>query len=206
MSQRDSLRLQVEAAVFEAAGRLGPGGTIDRAAIVNSFAGTVPERTLFRWIKQLVDSGKVAAHVSRGIARAVAQRTARGSGAGATVIADATASLPKVIGVADLTGSSVVELIERIETALSATEHVMRHARTDDGKVRNGKLLLAASNSLVRNLQIANELRRSIEQARKIEEFHVAIMDELQAASPELAERVLLRLRRTCDRFEPPVR
>jgi hypothetical protein len=66
----------------------------------------------------------------------------------------------------------------------------MTHARTDDGKVRNARLLLAASEHLRRCIETAAKITDTLMRADKVERYHTAIIEEIAA------ERILLHISR----------
>ena len=77
----------------------------------------------------------------------------------------------------------------------------MRHARDPEGRVRNGGLLIKASEHLRRSLETACRISEALRQIDRIDEFHAALMGEIAAESPALAERVVLRLAQLTARF-----
>ena len=90
-----------------------------------------------------------------------------------------------------------VDVMERLQTCLAAAERVLAYASTEDGKVRNAKLTLQASEHLRRCLDTAARISDTIARAETIGEFNQAVVDAVVDEVPEAADRILARIERT---------
>jgi hypothetical protein len=189
------LRAQFEAAVLEALERVGPEMP-DRGAVIQPFHGQgVSLRTLYRWAADYIDSGRAGQALAGRVAEASAARAARVSDPAADAAREAVETLPKLVTVETISGTGSISVMLHLQEAIQAAQQVMKHAKTPEGAVRNAKLLLSASTSLRQCLDTALRIFEAMHSISEIEKFHSAIFDALRAESPELAERVVQRLR-----------
>lgn len=195
-----ALRAEVEAAVLKAAERVGLDG-ISQAAIVKQFAGKAAQSTLFRWIDTFIRSGKPGQHVARQVKRAAERREKQEGGpsaAAAAIAADAAEALPVVLTVDDVLGSGsttrTVNVLERLQQLAGDLELLVRHAKTDDGKVRNARLLLQATGEFRKLLETAARIHATMREADHVDRLHDAILEVIAECDPALAERVLRRM------------
>jgi hypothetical protein len=79
----------------------------------------------------------------------------------------------------------------------------MRHCRTPEGAIRNAGLLVKSSELLRRNLETSVRLFEAMYEISRVEAFHAELIEELSKESPELSERVLMRLGRLAERWAP---
>ncbi len=200
------LRKEVEAAALANIERAGPGG-IDKAGLVRRFSGRGAGRsTLFRWIQELERTGRAGQHLAHRVKEAAAERAA----APAPPIAIRQAvqpNLPVLPTLDDIAGAGgTIAVIDQLRECTEAARAVMKHARNQDGSVRMGKLLLAASEHLRRNLETAVRLHESIYESAKTEEFHRRIIESIEKVArrhPVVAEEMLLELHRLAASFLP---
>jgi hypothetical protein len=113
--------------------------------------------------------------------------------------------LPAVLTASDvLPGSGgVVAVVERLRECVEIAQKVIKYSLTEDGKVRNAKLLLAGSEHLRRVIDSCVRLQESAMQLSQVERFHGAIIQEVAKESPEAAERILAAVGRLADSFSP---
>jgi hypothetical protein len=83
---------------------------------------------------------------------------------------------------------------EWLENCIVTAEQVMEFARTQDGGVRNAKLLLTASEHLRRSIATACEQHEAMMNTMQIERFHEAMIDEIGKVDRPTAERIINRL------------
>jgi hypothetical protein len=191
-----ALKARVEAAVLAEVGRVGLEA-FNRTSIVNQFLAEGAKRTtLFRWIELILASGSPDQHLAKVIESAAAERIASEPAAGVGVAAAVRTKLPAVVKVEHIVTAGVVPVIERLNTCLTAADQLMAHARNEDGKVRNSRLLLAASEHLRRCVDTAARITDTLMRADKVERYHAAIIEEIAAESPATAERILMRISR----------
>lgn len=193
MAQKD-LRPEVEAAVLAELERVGPEA-FNKAALVARFEGRGASRaTLYRWVDGPLKSGAAGQHLARKVKAAANQRAARTDDPAADAAREAVAKLPVPVRVDDIASSGTLPVIEKLNECIRTAEQVMAYARTDEGKVRNAKMLLAASEHLRRALDTATRLYEAMREVNQVDRFHAAIMEAIAQESPEAAERLVTRL------------
>jgi hypothetical protein len=191
-----ALRARVEAAVLAEVSRVGVAA-FNRATVVRPFlVEGGKQATLYRWIDQILASGSPDEHLAKVIEGAAADRIAKESVPGAGMAAEVRTRLPATVKIEHIATVGVVPVIDRLNTCLAASEQLMAHARTEEGKVRNARLLLAASEHLRRCIDTAARITDTLMRADKVERYHAAIIEEIAAENPSTAERILLRISR----------
>ena len=153
------------------------------------------------------------ARVERQRQEAAEARAARSNAAAADAAREATTAPPAAVRPEDIAGAGgTLAVIEKLQACIRAAEQVMAYARTEDGRVRNVKALLAASQHLRRSLETAIKVQQTMMELAEVEKFHQAIFDVLREETPELVERVVRRLHQLrlsglrCDRGCCPAR
>lgn len=195
----EGLRGQVEAAALAELERVGPEA-FDRTPVVRRFAGEgASARTIYRWISDLIDSGRAGQHLARVIAEAAATRAARVPDPANDAAREAVAALPRFVTPETIAGTGPIALMDELRQCIEAARQLMGHARTPEGTVKNAKLLLNASGTLRQCLDTALRVFEAVRELSELDKFHAAIIVELGKESPELAERVVARLRVLCD-------
>ena len=174
--ERGELRGQVMTAIAEAI-IAGSDPAKLRADILAMFH-FVPRATLYRWISSGLNTGAIG--------KRVADRRAKASG-----------TAPRAV-----TGSAL-PVASAITEAIEAATGVLRYARGDDAeKPRNPRLTLQASLAVGRLLDTALGLHQALTGARRIEDFHAAVIREIERESPEIAARAMARLRALTTQLE----
>jgi hypothetical protein len=198
-----ALRAEVEQAVLAAAEKLGAEAGIDTAGIVRHFGGRgVADSTLFRWCREIIKSGKPGQHVAKQVKRAADRRVARSAAdpetAAAEVRADLASTLPAVVRVDDVLGGAaggkVVGVIERLQVVMTDIEMLIRHAKTDDGKVRNARLLGTSLEQMRRCLETGVRLHQAMRETDQVDRLQNAILDAIAEEAPDLAVRIYRKL------------
>ena len=197
------LHAKVEAAVLEEVGRVGVDG-FDRAALVRRFEGHgASPRTLYRWIGVLFESGRIGQHLARTVQEAVAARSAASPDPAAEAAREVGEILPRLASPGEIAaGGGPIAVMALLQNCVQAAVDTMRHAKTDDGRVRNSKLLLAASAELRKCLETTVRIFETMREVSHVDRLHAEIIEEIGRESPELAERVLRRLDQFCSRFD----
>jgi hypothetical protein len=189
-----ALKSEVKVAILAEAERVGVDG-LKRVAIMKRFAGRgVSEATLYRWIDSILAGGMADQHMARVIEAAAAERIARDPEPGRSIAAEVRTKLPTAPKVEHIATAGVIPVIERLDICLAAADQLMAHSRTEEGKVRNSKLLLASSEHLRRCIETAAKITDTLMRGEKVERYHAAIIEEIAKESPLLAERVLMRI------------
>ena len=178
--------------------RIGPEG-VNRAAVAARFIDRdVSERTLFRWCAEIMDGPAPARHIEAKVQEAVAARAAAPDPA-ADLERDVSAVLPaKPVDVAatmSVGDATALDFLGLLKECLADAEKLKAHALTDEGKIRNAKLLLQSSEHVRRTLETAARLQDSLIEVARVGQFHRAIFEMLREESPAFAERVVIRLR-----------
>lgn len=189
---REKLREKVVAAVAEEIARVGPDA-FKAAPIARQFAGKIASpATLYRWI----EAAKPAAidKLAHEIKLAALERSDRVPDPAADAAREAVALLP-VVTTADIAGAGgVVEFVATLNECLVVAKQLMAHARHPDGKIRNSRGLLAASEHLRRLLETAAKLREGMRQDRDLDAMMRGVVEEIAKESPAVAERILHRI------------
>jgi hypothetical protein len=188
------LRARVEHACLDALARVGPAA-LDRGAIIKSCEG-LKQRTGYRYIAEYIDSGRAGQQLARRVQAAATARAARAADPASDVAREAGEVLPFPAAPELVLGGGPVSMMEHLATAIRAAQEVMAHTRGPDGKVRNARLLLAASDRLRQCLDTALGIYAAMHDLRRIETFNAAVVAEIAQESGDLAERVMARLHR----------
>ena len=184
------LREEVEAAVLEEFERVG----LDRfrpAVLVRRFMERGAGRsTLFRWIDELIDSGRAGQHLAQMVRAAAAERAAR--------VPDPAVSVTAVVRPEEVAGGDgTIAVIQKLQACIRVAESVMQHSQDAEGKPRNVKALLTASEHLRRNLETAVKLQDALRNLQQVERFHAQVLEVVEAVArqhPEAAEAIVARL------------
>lgn len=194
-AETEALRAEVRAAVFAEMERVGPEG-FSAGRVARGFAGRAGRSTLYRWIGEVVDSGQAGRHLAGEVKRAAEERAAEPDPPAAAGRA-AGASLPVVVRPEDVAGTGLIPVMELIQECVRNAKEAIQHARAPDGKIRNAKLFLAASEHMRRNLETATRIADSIHQISDVEQFHRAVIGLIEDVSrdyPEIGEILVQRL------------
>lgn len=190
------LKREFEAAVLEEIARVGLSA-FDKSAMVKLFAHRAGRSTLYRMVDLLLKSGRAGQQLASKVKALAGARAHTSIDPAASAAFEAAASIPGVVSVMDLsvaTGNPI-DVMMKLRTCVDVADDLIRHARTDDGKVRNAKMLLGASEHLRRCMATAAQLQEAMLEVAHIERFHAAIFDVLREESPVLVERVLVRIK-----------
>lgn len=187
---RAHLQAEVEAAVLAAVERAGKL-EVDQSAIVKPFLSRGAGRsTVYRWVGAILKDGRAYQHLARAIKEAAEER-ARG---GPSAAEDISKSLPAVVRPEHIVNAGAIPIIARLNECVETAQNLMTHARTEDGRIRNAKLLIAASEHLRRCLDTAARIADQMRAVNQVDRFHAAIIEEVSRESPECAERIQRRL------------
>lgn len=203
----EELRAEVVAAVLAELERVGPDG-LDKAAIVRRFAGRASRATLYRYVDAPLKSGAAARHLAGKVAASASARAARTPDPAADAAREAgglarapvpvlTGPAPAPEGVAAAASGPAgigIPVVEKLLECLRTAEQVTAYARAPDGKVKNARLLLRGNEQIRRTLETCVRLQQAMTELAQVERFHAAVIEEIAKESPELAERVVVRL------------
>lgn len=191
------MRADLEAAVLEEALRVGVD-RVRRSDIIEGFmARGVPRATGFQWVRDYFESGRLGQAIARRIREsAEARATDMHLSAAQLVAEDATRALPASPSVicAIAATSRPLDIIGELASAIADVKAVRQTAFGPDGKPRNTRLVLSAAEAMRRNLETAVRLQQAMHDLARLERFNAAIVEEIAKESPELAQRVVMRL------------
>jgi hypothetical protein len=88
----------------------------------------------------------------------------------------------------------VVGVIERLQRLMADLEMLIRPAKTEDGKVRNAKLLGTSFNQMRRCLEIGVKLHQAMPAADEVDRLQNVVLDEIWKCDEERHVSVVLRL------------
>ena len=189
-----AFRVEVETAVLDAVERLGPEG-FNKASIIKPFLGRgAHQATLYRWVDAIMTSGRPGQHAVRKLKSAAAERAAHTPDPVAEVVEGVKARLPVIARVEDLGGGKTVNVIARLARVTDDVELLVKHAKTEDGKVRNARLLLVSLAELRKCLETSVKFYQAMREADQADQLQEAILDEIAKASPETAEAIYRRI------------
>jgi hypothetical protein len=195
MVRRHRLQGEFEADLAAEVKRVGGADHFDKGPLVRAWEDKgISRATLYRWIEAGMKSGRPTQALARDVKAAAKARAKRKRAPAADAAREIGKKLPVVVTVEDIAKHGTIQVIDQLHTCIQAAQDVLAHARTGDGKVKNAKLLLQASESLRRCLDTAARISDAMYQAAAVERFHKAIVEEVSKESPALAERVLARL------------
>lgn len=179
------------------------GDQFDRAGLVGEFKSRgIGQSTLYRWLDALEKSGRAGAHLGKVVQREAEARAQRTADPAADAAREAVEVLPPVPDVSTLVETGgVVSVVDKLRTCIAIAEELMNHARTEEGKPRNVKLLLAASEHLRRSAQTVVQLQEAMLAVVHVERFHEAIFQVLREEDPALVERILMKFRQVNAQF-----
>jgi hypothetical protein len=194
-------REEVEAAVCQAMVSMGPAG-FDKANLARPFmARGMARSTIYRWIREILATGRPGAAIEAEIVEAAKER-AEAARHPAKSAAKATATAMEIVGLipptatlGDLTGDDgTIAVVARIAAILRDMDLLVQHAKHEDGRIKNSKLLLAASREMRQSLETAVKLREALRQERDLDEMMRAIVSEVAQESPACAQRIFRRM------------
>ncbi len=202
--EREGLRREVETALLSELEQVGPDA-LNRARVLRRFEGRGTCRaSLFRWAQDLFDSGRAAAAIEQVVRRAGEEEALRSEDPAADAGRAITAMLPRPVTPDDIIGRGALDAIAYIRQCIQTALDVAEHARGPDGRPRNPRLLLQATDSLRKTLETATRLQHAMRDLQSIEEFHRHVLAEVAKESPDTVRRIVRRLERLCATYLLP--
>lgn len=171
--------------------RLGPRDDLRR--MKEKKYPDVPRRTWQRWIEKVESSGAPAIMAARRMKRKAAQRAGQPEPE-ESMVETVTERLPPVIRPEDVAGTGLIPAMDIIQKCLEDARQVQSHCQAEDGRLRNPKLYIAASRHMLDVMRTASYVAKQLTDAQRIEQFHMAMLDEIRSVDPVVAERILDRL------------
>lgn len=202
---RDRIRLRLKLIDWITEAALDAGGVefIDRGEIAAKLQqGGLGRTASYDWIVRAIEDGDV----ERAIEARRAGLAAMAAGTHPDAPSTPTDALPPpppgppAEGVTFRLQSNA--LVAHLGRAVADVETVRRMAFTADGKPRNARLLLHASEALRKTLETALRVQSSLHEIAAVERLNRAIVSTIMEESPELARRVLQRLDQLCAHVE----
>jgi hypothetical protein len=193
IEQPSALKEQVRNAAIAMA-RLTGWAALDRAALVAEFKGRAGRSTLYRWLSE-IDGAPLDRTVGEMIQDARAGCRAGVESVAGEVKARALVPIPMAPSIGDCFAAvTPAHIIENLHRLLSASTDVMARSRDSAGAVRNGKMLLQAAEQMRRSLETAVKLQEAISDGLRVEAFHRTLLDEVAKLDPAAAARIVARL------------
>jgi hypothetical protein len=197
------LRAEVEKVTLEEMARVGPD-QFSQDVVVSRFLDRGPSRsTLFRWVGDVLKSGKPGQHLARKVKAAAAERAARSPDPAADAAREMRESLPAPVSVDAMAGSPAIRVIEELQAAIIDINKVRAYAKNESGGVRNAGLILKSAEALRRAVETAARLAQQMHELAQVERFHDAIIQEVAKESPAAAERILAAVGRLAETYAP---
>ena len=147
----------------------------------------VPKQTWYRWVSE-VKAGGVAAKAAAEKVKKKADRNRQLPPKKSTRL-EVAATLPTVVTPNDVANNGISSVMAEIRKAVARAERVLNMCETADGKIRNPKLYLEASRHSLESLRTAAVVANQIMDTQNVEQFLQAMMDCIEEADRETAER-----------------
>jgi hypothetical protein len=182
------LRNRVDAAVDLAIAR---GGDVSRSTIVAQFATAgVNQSTLFRWIDKRMKQADADAVVGR--AKPIPHKASSPSQKAEAESAPA----PALGRVADAARGEGIDYVRIIQDNLRDLHAGLAMAKTDDGKIKNPRLMLACVDQIGKQLSHASRVQvaLSLDASQRIDQFMDELVDLVMQEIPARRDYILGRM------------
>jgi hypothetical protein len=189
------LKVALEAALAVEIERVGPN-QFKVEPIVHLFEGRgVHKATLYRWAARYRDSGVPGVRLAEKVKAAVIERATRVHDPARDAASEIVSKLPTVIRVDDIASrGGTIAVVQQLHDCLELAQKIIKQSMYDDGRVRLTKTALAASEHIRRCLETSVRMAEAMREISRIDEFHAVVVEEIAKESPDLAERLLMRL------------
>lgn len=195
----ESVRTEVIVLAKQLARGRGGWSGIDRPALVKQFAGRASPASIYRWIDLAKRKSAPSAYAAPG-KPGRPRKDAVPSPALISVPAPAFSVRVEDVPV------EVVQVAQLIRICLQAAQDVQATSRGPDGKPRNGKMMLRATETLRRSLETAVKLQEAInreeQMARLVENYIHRMQEAVKLEFPDCARRILLGQMEIMDELE----
>jgi hypothetical protein len=192
--ERKQLQTAFDDEVVAAIGKFGPDH--DKTPLIKKYVALgINQATVYRWYSRVIASGRPGLELADTVAAAAEERASRTPEPATEAAREVVAIIPKPPRVDEVVSSGVGAVIDKLQTCMGIADELMAHARTAEGKPRNVKLLLAASEHLRRTIDTTIRLQEAVNEVSQVEAFQRAVFDVLREEDPGMVERVLKRLR-----------
>jgi hypothetical protein len=173
------------------------GGEDERIEDLRTHFPDIPRRSFYRWLKQarLVAGSQAQSRTMQRVRELAAQE------APAKAAATVGALLPAPVTLNSIMPFSDIDALGILRDAIQHTNDVITMCRNEDGKVKNGKMLLSAAGNLIRSVETLNRVAERMNDVVRIEQIMNSIVEEVGKESPEAAMRILRRLEEIVGRY-----
>lgn len=157
----------------------------------------VSQATIYRWIDTSIASGKPGQAAVRAVKKAAAKRIGkpgRKSRARPLSLEEMKDRLPAMVRLDEVSSTPTVKLIEELGIVVVDLKALVAHAKTSDGKPRNARLLLMASDRIRACLETAMRIYQAMRDMDQVDRLHDTILEEVGHEAPAVKERILRRL------------
>lgn len=190
-------RKQIQAEILELITKQGGAKRGDAVALVERYPD-VPQSTLMRWHKKILNESGLSrqqnARESVRQAKAGAKNGRRRKPERRVTLRDAKKVLPEPVSPETINPLAARSAIDQVRICIQHGENVLKYCTLPDGKIRNPKMYLQASNHIRASVESLGKISERLNDAQRIEQVHAAIFDEIRKCDPETAERILHRL------------
>lgn len=203
------LRNEAEEFIRAEIARVGPDA-IDKAAIVRRFVERGASKSrLHEWIRDLVHDAKNPPLDTREADLAVAE-AAVDAAERAKVLdslpgpedlaqveraAQAAIKAPALGASFTLLPEGAAAALDRLQTMIETTNRVLDYSLHADGRIKNPRMVLASVEATRKALETTLKLYEAVDPIKVLQQFLAEVMAELRTMEPELAMRVVDRLR-----------
>lgn len=164
---------------------------MDRASVIRALPSKDQVTALRREASAAIKSAHSSAPVPDSPLVIVESPPDSGARTGITPIPIVAAVAPRGIGL----------VMNKIERAIDVVDQCISYSYGADGKLRNPRMALAASDGLRRCLETALKLHEAVDNVQALQRFMDEIMAALRDASPEVAAVVVERLQSVTGRW-----
>ena len=154
----------------------------------------IPKSTFYRWFGRVRDSGvpgKKAVKKTKKKARALATKATPRRAA-----KQVENVLPEPVTPDQISPLANTTAIVLVHECIGHAKEALAYCRTSEGKMRNPSLFLKASSHMRASVETLTKVSERLMDAQKTEQVHAAIFEEIRAAAPDTALRIMDRIQK----------
>ncbi|MCE2580750.1 hypothetical protein LDL36_20325 [Komagataeibacter sp. FNDCR1] len=192
--RKKELRAEFEKEVMAAFANFGPD--FDKSGLMRKYtAAGLNTSSLYRWFDAIKTSGAPGRAFAEKVRDNVRERSQASQEPAVAIGADIVAELPVVPDPDEIVGLGVGKIVDQMQMCMNVARRILKYSFRDDGKPRNAKLALSASEHLRRSVDTMARLYEMMIAYQQVEAFHKTIFEVIRDVDPIVAETILGRLR-----------
>jgi hypothetical protein len=166
----------------------------ERSTLIQTYVDLgVTQSTAYRWLADVLATGRVAVDRAKPDVAHLAARAAAGPAP------DITPALPPLPRAEEVATAGSVPVVKILRDSIKVARDLIEQAHGSDGKVRNARMALAAAEYLRKCVETAAKLNESIGLVEEMNNFHRILMEEIGREPLPVQERIFARIRVACD-------